>query len=306
MNKSSKKTNVGIRHFRAALALAAEQSFARAADSLGVVPSALTETIKQLEADCGLRLFDREARPVTPTEAGEEFLVGARRVLSDFETALHDLRRVGGVERGAVKVAAAPSVVLFHLAPALATFHAAHPAIEVTVYDDIAERIGALVLDRVVDFALAERWHQTDQLDYEPFHVDPFVLVCHRDHPLAGRVEVDLAEIPAADVIALDDSTGIGKRIAAAPQIPPEFLRGSIRTHGTIAQLTLISQSLGVALMPKLAASVIQSPNIRHVGLRDFPLERTLCIITRSRMGLSPAAERLLDYLRPLGSLAPD
>lgn len=304
MSKDSKKTNIGIRHFRAALALASEQSFTRAADSLGVVPSALTETIKQLEADCGLRLFNREARPVTPTEAGEEFLVGARRVLSDFETALHDLRRVGGIERGSVKVAAAPSVVLFHLAPALAKFRAAHPAIEVTVYDDIAERIGALVLDRVVDFALAERWHQTDQLDYEPFHVDPFVLVCHRDHPLAGRSAVDLAEIPAADIIALDDSTGIGRRIASAPQIPPDFLRGSIRTHGTIAQLTLISQGMGVALMPKLAASVIQSPDIRHVALRDLPLERTLCIITRSRMGLSPAAERLLACLRPLGSLA--
>lgn len=304
MTKHSKKTNIGIRHFRAAVALAQEQSFTRAADSLGIVPSALTETIKQLEADCGLRLFNREARPVTPTEAGEEFLAGARRVLSDFEMALDDLRRVGGIERGAVRVAAAPSVVLFHLAPALRAFHAAHPAIEVTVYDDIAERIGALVLDRVVDFGLAERWHETDQLDYEPFHVDPFVLVCHRDHKLAGRAEVDLAEIPAADVIALDESTGIGKRIAAAPEIPPEFRRGSIRTHGTIAQLTLISQGMGVALMPKLAASVIQSPEIRHVALRDLSLERTICIITRSRRSLSPAAERLLACLRPLGSLA--
>jgi DNA-binding transcriptional LysR family regulator len=304
MKKHSKNTNIGIRHFRTALALAREQSFARAADALGVVPAALTETIKQLEADCGLLLFNREARPVTPTEAGAEFLVTAQRVVSDFDTALHDLRRVGGVERGAVKVAAAPSVVLFHLAPALATFHAAHPAVEVTVYDDIAERIGSLVLDRVADFGIAERWHQTDQLDYEPFHVDPFVFVCHRRHRLAGRSTVGLADIDADEVIALDENTGTGKLIAAAPQIPPAFLKARLRAHGTISQLTMISRGMGVALIPKLAASVIQSPEIRQIVLGDLALERTLCIVTRARMGLSPAAERLLQCLRPLGSVS--
>jgi len=282
MKKHSKISNIGMRHFRAALALAEAQSFTRAADMLGIVPSALTETIKQIEADGGVRLFDRDARPVTPTEAGREFLVAARRVVSDFEAALHDLRRVGGVERGAVTVAAAPSVVLFHLAPALTRFRAAHPAVEVTVHDDIAERVGSLVLERVADFGIAEPWHVTDQLSYEPFHVDPFVLVCHRDHPLAGRAAVDLAEIP------------------------PAFRAGPLRAHGTIAQLTMISQGMGVALMPKLAASVLQSPAVRRVGLRDVSLRRTLCIVTRARIGLSPAAEALLDCLRPLGSIDQD
>ncbi|BCP52053.1 LysR family transcriptional regulator [Kaistia sp. 32K] len=305
MSIYSKNTNIGIRHFRAALALAREQSFARAADALGVVPSALTETIKQLEADCGLRLFDRESRPVTPTEAGEAFLVEARRVVSDFEAALHDLRRVGGIERGSVKVAAAPSVVLFHLAPALKAFRAVHPAVEVSVHDDIAARVGSLVLEREVDFGIAERWHESDQLAYEPFHVDPFVLVCHREHPLAERSRVRLADIPAADVIALDQSTGTGKQIAAAaPAMPPGFLEGRLRAHGTIAQLTMIAQGMGVGLMPELAASVIQSPEIRRIAVEDLALRRTLCIIRRARIGLSPAAERLLDHIRPLGSLA--
>lgn len=306
MKKHSKNSNIGMRHFRAALALAEAQSFTRAADMLGIVPSALTETIKQIEADGGVRLFDREARPVTPTEAGREFLVAARRVVSDFEAALHDLRRVGGVERGAVTVAAAPSVVLFHLAPALTRFRAAHPAVEVTVHDDIAERVGSLVLDRAADFGIAEPWHVTDQLSYEPFHVDPFVLVCHRDHPLAGRTAVDLADIPAGEVISLDEHTGTGKLIAAAPEIPPAFRAGPLRAHGTIAQLTMISQGMGVALMPKLAASVLQSPVLCRVGLRDVALRRTLCIVTRARIGLSPAAEALLECLRPLGSIDRD
>jgi DNA-binding transcriptional LysR family regulator len=304
MSLHSINTNIGIRHFRSALVLAREQSFARAAEALGVVPSALTETIKQIEADCGLRLFDREARPVTPTAAGEEFLVAARRVVSDFDLALHDLRRVGGVERGTVKVAAAPSVVLFHLAAALKRFHLAHPAVEVTVHDDIAARVGSLVLERAVDFGIAERWHESDQLAYEPFHADPFVLVCHAAHRLAGRDEVRLADIEAEEVIGLDENTGTGKQIAAASAIPAGFRTGWLRAHGTIAQLTMISQGMGVGLMPALAAAVIQSPELCRIPVADLGLQRMLCIVTRARMGLSPAAERLLDELRPHGSVA--
>jgi DNA-binding transcriptional LysR family regulator len=275
------------------------QSFVRAAQTLGVVPSALTETIKQIEVDCGLRLFDREARPVTPTAAGMEFLLAAQRVVSDFDLAMHDLRRAGGIERGAVKVAAAPSVVLFHLVPALRRFHAEHPAIEVTVRDDIAARVGSLVLERAVDFGIAERWHESDQLAYEPFVTDPFVLVCHAAHPLAGRDEVDLANINAGEMIGLDESTGTGKQIAATA-LADGFRTGRLRAYGTIAQLTMVTQGLGVALMPALAASVIQSPDLRHIPVRDLGLRRTLCIVTRSRMGLSPAAARLLEFVRRL------
>jgi DNA-binding transcriptional LysR family regulator len=306
MSLHSLNTNIGIRHFRAALVLARERSFARAAEVLGVVPSALTETIKQIEADCGLRRFDREARPVTPTAAGVEFLGAAQRVVSDFDLALRDLRRVGGIERGSVKVAAAPSVVLFHLAPALKRFHAEHPAVEVTVHDDIAERVGALVLERAVDFGIAERWHESEALAYEPYHSDRFVLVCHAAHALAGSTDVALADIDADEVIGLDESTGTGKQIAAAAGLPEGFRTGRLRAHGTIAQLTMITQGMGVALMPELAASVIQSPELRRIPVRDLGLRRTLCIVTRARMGLSPAAERLLGHLRPLGSFASD
>jgi DNA-binding transcriptional LysR family regulator len=231
-----------------------------------------------------------------------EFLVAAQRQVEIRDDTLRDLRRVGGIERGSVKVAAAPSVVLFHLAPALKRFHAEHPAVEVTVHDEIAARVGALVLERAVDFGIAERWHESEQLAYEPFHSDPFVLVCHGGHPLAHRADVAIADIDADEVIGLDESTGTGKRIAAA--LPEGFRTGRLRAHGTIAQLTMITQGMGVALMPELAAAVIQSPDLRRVPVRDLGLRRTLCIVTRARMGLSPAAERLLEYLRPLGSPA--
>ncbi len=298
MKDHSKNTNIGIRHFRAALMLAETQSFTKAADRLGVVPSALTETIRQLEQDIGLPLFDRQLRPIAPTQAGEDFLVSARRVVADFHGTLHDMRSLAGIEHGTVRVAAAPSVVLFHLAPLIADFRNLHPGVEFMVHAAVAERVGALVLEREADFGIAEQWHQTERLHYEPLHDDPFVLACHASHRLAGRERVLLADIPAADIIGLDEETGIGKAIERAEHVPEALKRGRIKAHDTIAQLTMVSQGLGVALVSRLAAAVIQSPDIRLVEVEDLNLQRTICIITRTRMALSPVAERLLIALK--------
>lgn len=298
MKSDSIKTNISIRHLRAAIAVAELRSFTRAAEFLHVVPSALTETIRQLEADSGVSLFDRAVRPVSLTPAGTELIARARRIVADFDTAMLEMRRLGGLASGAVRVGAAPSMVRYPLLPAIASFRARHPAVEVTVFDDIAGRLGAMVRDRTIDFALAERWHETDELTYQPLLNDPFVLVCHSDHPLARERAVALSAIPEDDMIMLATSTGIGKLLAGDGILPSRFHGSTLRAHGTISMLIMISQGMGLALMPRLAASVLQSPQIVQVKLKDLALERELCIVTSTRTSLTPAAATLLAYLK--------
>ena len=293
MTNHSENTNISIRHFRAAIILADSQSFTKAADKLGVVPSALTETIRQLERALGLTLFDRALRPVTPTRAGQDFLVSARRIVADFHDTLHDMRSLAGIEQGSVRVAAAPSVVLFHLAPVIARFRKTYPGVEIMVQSAVAERVGTLVLDRHVDFGIAEQWHRTELLDFEPLHDDPFMLACHASHALALRDSICLAEIRGEDIISLDEETGIGKAIARAAHVPQRLKQAHLKTHDTVAQLTLVSQGLGIAIVSRLAAAVIQSPDIRLIEVEDLHLKRTIGIITRSRMALPPTADRL-------------
>src|SRR5690606_31498628 len=138
---------------------------------------------------------------------------------------------------------------------------------DVTVYDDIAGQLGTMVLERSVDFALAERWHDSSELSYEPLLDDPFVLVCHRGHPLAGRPAVAIADIPADDMIILAGNTGIGKMLAADGILPPRFGQATLRAHSTISLLIMISQGMGLTLMPRLAASALQTPDIVEVPL---------------------------------------
>ncbi|CDM63172.1 MULTISPECIES: LysR family transcriptional regulator [Rhizobium] len=298
MKVFSENTNIGLRHLRAALTVTEEGSFSRAAQRLGVVPSALTETIRTLELECGTAIFDRKTRPVRTTEAGEAFLEGARDLLDRFELSLTNLRQVGGLKRGRVAIGAAPSAVLSPLSDAIMTFRADHPGIDIIVHDDVAERLAGMVVNRTLDFALAGPGFESAELDGRKISEDPFGLVCHRDHHLArSKRPIVLADINPEDVIALDGQAGIARMLADCPELPPRLTMGRIQTFSTIAQLTLISRNAGVALLPQQAAKVIQSDDIVFRAIADFRLIRSLFLLTRNRSSLPPAAERFVSYL---------
>ena len=294
----SENTNIGLRHLRAALTVMEEGSFSRAAQRLGVVPSALTETIRMLELECATAIFDRKTRPVKATDAGEAFLEGARDLLDRFELSLTNLRQVGSLKRGRVAIGAAPSAVLTPLSEAITKFRIDHPGIDIIVHDDVAERLAGMVVNKTLDIALAGPGFQSAELEGRKISEDRFGLVCHRDHQLARLLRpVVLADIDPEDVIALDRQAGIARMLADCRELPPSLTVGRIQTFSTIAQLTLISRNAGVALLPQQAAKVIQSDEIVFRTIADFRLVRSLYLLTRSRSSLPPAAERFISYL---------
>lgn len=147
----------GFAQLRAFVAAAQALSFSGAARALGVSPSALSQTIRALEARLGVRLFHRTTRSVSLTPAGEALLLRAKPALEELGAALSELR--GGRERlsGVVRVLAFHSAAALYVAPVLADFHHAHPdvVVDLSVDDavldmvaggfDVALRIGEVI-----------------------------------------------------------------------------------------------------------------------------------------------------------------
>jgi DNA-binding transcriptional LysR family regulator len=86
---------VELRHLRYFLAVYEELHFGRAAERLFMAQPPLSQAIRKLEAELGVRLFDRTSRVVTPTPAGEALANGARNVLASLEAAITEARRAG-------------------------------------------------------------------------------------------------------------------------------------------------------------------------------------------------------------------
>lgn len=118
------------------LLVAERRSFRAAAAELGISPSALSQTIKALEARLGIALFHRTTRSVGLTEAGERFLERARPAMAGFREALDAARSLSKRPSGLLRINASRGVIASLIGPVLPSFLAAYPDVEVEVYAD--------------------------------------------------------------------------------------------------------------------------------------------------------------------------
>ncbi|MGA9332934.1 MAG: LysR family transcriptional regulator, partial [Rudaea sp.] len=131
------------------LAVARERSFTRAAAQLGVSQSALSHTIRGLEARLGLRLLIRTTRNVAPTEAGERLLNRLTPNFEDIDQALASLGELRDKPGGRIRITTSEHAVTTILWPVLRKFLPKYPDIHVelisdsTLTDIVAERFDA-------------------------------------------------------------------------------------------------------------------------------------------------------------------
>ena len=114
-------------------AIASDRSFTRAAKRLGVTQSALSQTMKRLEGQLGLRLLSRTTRSVAPTVAGERLLVVLSPALAALEGEIEALSRSRGAAIGTVRITTGKHAADTVLWPMLSSFMRRHPGIDVEV-----------------------------------------------------------------------------------------------------------------------------------------------------------------------------
>lgn len=113
-------------------------SFTRAADDLGVSPSALSQNVRALEAQMGVRLLHRTTRRVTLTEHGARFLQRVSGGLAQIEAAFEDLDSVRAVPAGKLRINVPGTVAERLVLPHLPSFLARYPEVEVELFVEAA------------------------------------------------------------------------------------------------------------------------------------------------------------------------
>lgn len=121
-----------LKSLRAFEAAARHLSFTRAAEELCVTPGAISQQVAALEAQLGLRLFDRVRQRLKITDAGRTYLAPLRQSLDRIEMATMDLLNHGG-DTDALRVGVLPSLASLWLIPRLSEFTRAHPDIRLNL-----------------------------------------------------------------------------------------------------------------------------------------------------------------------------
>ncbi len=139
-----------LRQMRQFIAVAETMSFRRAAERLHMAQPPLTATIRQMEEELGVILFERSNRITRITEAGKVLLEEARRTLAQAERAAVLARRAGTGAIGSLRIGLVASAVRQVVPPIVRRFRASHPEVSVDLQEaTTAQQLEALREDRL-------------------------------------------------------------------------------------------------------------------------------------------------------------
>ena len=289
-----------LRYF---LAVARFGSFTRAAEHERIAQPSLSQQIRKLEDELGVRLFDRLGRRIRLTTFGERLQEHARRVLSDLEDARRDVDAMLGLHTGPVFVGVIPTVAPYILPQALARSSKACPGITVNVVEDLTHALLKGICEGELDLALLSLPVEAPELVAEPLMRDRMLLAVPKQHRLyRRRRKLKLDEVGLERFLLLkdghcfrDDVLEVCKRSRLNPQVV--FEGGQFDTL-----MAMVAAGAGVTLLPEIARS-----RYRHgdVGLLEFaPPEptRTVGIVRAKGKFLTPAAGAFIEVLRGLAT----
>lgn len=286
-----------LRHLRTFLALAEELHFGRAARKLRIAQSAVSQTLRSLEAELGVVLLERSRRQVSLTPAGHQYLQHARAALARLEEGAVAAQHAASGEVGELRLSFTLMSALTALPRVVTRYQRAYPRVRLVVTPGgSTEQLDAIREGRCdVGFMAFKR----DVAPLESLVVTraALVAVLPSRHPLAKRSRIELGELATEPFIFL--------RQQSEPQIYEHF-RGHCARAGfeprlvmevehIEALLAFVAAGFGVSCVPSLVE------RLRFKGVTTVPLAldaRGGISAVWQPQRLSPTASHFLQMLR--------
>ncbi|MBK7548877.1 MAG: LysR family transcriptional regulator [Rhodoferax sp.] len=291
------RINFDLQQLQAFVAVADRGSFRAAAEQIHLSSPALSRRIEKLETILGARLFNRTTRDVELTPLGRVFLERARTALDDLESAMLSISDIAGSRRGRVTVACVPSAAIHFLPAAVRSFSEKYPLIRVRLIDEAAGQTLTSVVSGECDFGISFMGNQIPGVDFEPIHMDPFVLAMPRQHVFARRKSLSWADLGNERLISVARSSGnrqlLDDALAKAGQNPSYVFE----VNHIATLLGMVDAGLGLAAVPRLALPV-SHPTLIGVALKNPEVSRQLGLATRHGASLGAPSQVFYEHLR--------
>jgi DNA-binding transcriptional LysR family regulator len=193
------------RQLRAFSALARTGSFTLAAKELFLSQSAVSHSMKALEEDVGCRLLDRVGKKVFLTQAGEQLLSHAEKILREMKSARESLQQLGKWGKGRLRLGASTTACQYIIPNALTEFKRQFADCAVNIEPgDTSQMIEALFANRI-DIAITLRPQLDEGLEFRPLFNDELSFLVSPQHPWAANRHVPHDEVARQNLFSTND-----------------------------------------------------------------------------------------------------
>lgn len=290
--------NITLRQMRAFSSVARVGSFTLAARQLSLTQSAVSMLVQQLEDDLGLKLFDRARNAVTLTEAGQQLLPLARRMLDDLRMLQEGASDLKTLRSGVLRVAAPQLLACTWVAGVLAQFEQSYPGVGLRLIDGTADDIVATVRRGDAELGIGPERATGEDVTRSFLMNVPMRLVCAASHPLANRKIVAWDDLRDERwVVYSGDFTRHMEKLLHAHDVSLSIQTSTEVSYLTTA-LALVGAGAGVAAVPDYARGFADNFGIRFIALMAPSLSREFFLYQRRGIALSPTAEAFSRQMR--------
>lgn len=285
-----------LRYF---LAVAETRSFSRAAERCGVAQPSLSQQIRKLEDELGYRLFDRLPRGVLLTEVGASLLPRARTILGEVRAVDAAIRADLEEGRGAFRVGAIPTMAPYLLPRVLPRFLKTFPACELTVREDLTDRLVEALLDHELDLAIMSTPIENEAIQLKVLGKERLLVVAGKGYPLPeGDAPLGLRDLRDAPTVVLHEMHCLGQQVdvfCAAKRVPRRIV---CRSTQLATVLRLVEVGLGISMVPEMCARADRGGERAYRSLGRGGPTREIAAAFRVDRTVPQVGHALIDLMR--------
>ncbi|MFC5521823.1 LysR family transcriptional regulator [Polaromonas jejuensis] len=292
-----------LRQLHQFVTVAEAQSFRRAAERLFMAQPPLSVAIRKLEEEIGTPLFERSARGVRLTAAGESALVAARKCLAGAQDVATAARAAAGGETGHLRIGFTGSATFGLLPRAIQAFSRRYPEVRLTLQEMTNQQLLSLVQAQQLDLGFVRvPTSRPPGVHFEVLERDVLCVALHPDHPLAGKAALSLRDLADQDFVGYVPSPVGGLHAAATSllqkaDVAPHITQEAVQVATVIG---LVGSGLGLALVPS-ANTRYYTANVVYRPLNDLPRGESIGIALVHRPDSSnPAVRHFLSSVPSL------
>lgn len=282
-------------------AVADARNLTHGAARVHLAPSSASHRLKLLEDDLGTALFERHARGLSLTSAGEALLRHALQVFGQLEQMHADLAPYASGVRAQVTLCANTNATSSFLPDDLGAFLREQPQVRVALRETTSPGVMQAVAAGEADLGVCAGVPSEADLELRPYRRDRWLLALPPRHQLARRTKLRLREVLDEPFVSLPGGSGAhgfltAKAIELGGRLDVRVQVGSIH-----AILRMVAAGAGLGFVPQ-SAFTRGAPVVAKVPLDETWADRDLVIVTRRGATLSQAAGALADHLVACGS----
>ena len=287
---------MNLDHLRYFVRLAEVRHYTRTAEQLGISQPSLSHAINQIEAELGVPLFEKSGRNTTLTRFGEEFLECAEHSLSILDAGIETLQRYGRGE-GVVRLGFLRTLGINYIPQLTSDFLKADPDcnVQFSFHSGLSSELLEDLIQRKYDFVFCSEPDPALGLNAVAVDSQELVVIVPKDHPLAERESISLAETLPYPAVCFAEGSGLRKIVDRMYDAVGGKPASVVETEEDEVIAGLVSSGFGTAVVPYM--DMLEKLEVSVLKIIDPPYSRNFFMVQNDAAFLTSAAQRFRSFV---------